>query len=56
MLKSALEIALEKHEKHVELSAVTEELLDHVRLLEESWNAIRPPSERPAPDELRRAA
>jgi hypothetical protein len=56
MLKSALEIALEKHEKHVELTTVTDELLEHVRLLEEGWNAIRPRSPRPEPEELPRAA
>ena len=42
MLKSAWEIALEKHAQHEDLSRVTAELLEHVRLLEEGWNAIRP--------------
>ncbi len=42
MLKSAWEIALEKHEKHEDLSRVTAELLEHVTLLEEGWNAIHP--------------
>jgi hypothetical protein len=41
-LKSALEIALEKHEEYEKLSVVTDELLDHVAMLEESWDAIRP--------------
>lgn len=42
MLKSAWEIALEKHEKHEELGHITAELLEHVALLEEGWDAIRP--------------
>jgi hypothetical protein len=42
-LKSAWEIALEKHEEYEKLSVVTDELLDHVAMLEESWDAIRPP-------------
>lgn len=42
-LKSAWEIALEKHEEYEKLSVVTNELLDHVAMLEESWDAIRPP-------------
>ncbi|HEX6548794.1 MAG TPA: hypothetical protein VF134_08645 [Candidatus Dormibacteraeota bacterium] len=42
MLKSAWEIALEKSQEHERLSHVTEELLEHVMLLEEGWNAIRP--------------
>ena len=41
-LKSAWEIALEKNENYEELSAITHELLDHVALLEECWDAIRP--------------
>jgi hypothetical protein len=58
-LKSALEIALEKQEKHEELSAVTEELLEHVRLLDEGWKAIRPRQREPETgrsEPLRRAA
>ena len=43
MLKSAWEIALEKQEKHEELSHITAELLEHVALLEEGWRAITPP-------------
>ena len=42
MLKAAWEIALEKAEAREELSTVTAELLEHVALLEEGWNAIRP--------------
>ena len=42
MLKSAWEIALEKHAQHEDLSRITAEVLDHVALLEEGWNAIRP--------------
>lgn len=41
-LKSAWEIALERNEKYEELSAITNELLDHVALLEECWDAIQP--------------
>jgi hypothetical protein len=41
-LRSAWEIALEKHEKYEELSEITHELLEHVALLEEGWDAIRP--------------
>ena len=41
-LRSAYEVALEKQEKHEELSVITDELLEHVALLEECWNAIRP--------------
>ncbi len=43
MLKSAWEIALEKHEQHEDLSRFTGELLERVALLEECWSAIRPP-------------
>lgn len=42
MLKSAWEIALEKHAQHEDLSRITAELLEHIALLEESWNAIHP--------------
>jgi cell division protein FtsB len=56
MLKSAFEIALEKHEKYEELSAVTDELMEHVHLLEEGWNAIQPRPAAPEPQPLRRAA
>lgn len=57
-LKSAWEIALERNEQHEKLSAITNELLDHVALLDESWDSIRPgdgeaPTSRP---ELERAA
>ena len=45
MLKSAWEIALEKHEHYEDLSRITSELLEHVALLEEGWNAIRPDSD-----------
>ena len=41
-LKSAWEIALEKNETYEELSAITDELLEHVEMLEEGWDAIRP--------------
>lgn len=41
-LKSAWEIALEKNETYEELSAITDELLEHVAMLEEGWDAIRP--------------
>ncbi len=47
MLKSAWEIALEKSAKHEELSAITAELLEHVALLEECWDAIRPADREP---------
>jgi hypothetical protein len=56
MLKSAWEIALEKHEKHEELSPITDELFEHVLLLEEGWNAIRPRQEQPDPEPLQQAA
>ena len=56
MLKSAWEIALEKHEKHEELSPITDELFEHVRLLEEGWKAIRPRQAKPEPEPLPRAA
>lgn len=56
MLKSAWEIALEKHEKHEELSPITGELFEHVLLLEEGWNAIRPRPGQPDTEPLRRAA
>ena len=42
MLKSAWEIALEKHEHYEDLSRIAAELLEHVTLLEEGWNAIHP--------------
>lgn len=51
MLKTAWEIALEKHETHEELSHITAELLEHVALLEEGWRAITPP-ERDHPHEI----
>ena len=56
MLRSAWEIALEKHEKREELSAITDELLEHVGLLEEGWNAIRPRPQQPEAEPLQRAA
>lgn len=58
-LKSAWEIALEKNKKYEELSAITNELLDHVALLEECWDAIRPGDGEPhrtSPRQLERAA
>ncbi len=55
MLKSAYEIALEKNQKHSELSVIADELMEHVRLLEEGWSAIRP-HEVEADDDLPRAA
>ncbi|HYZ00512.1 MAG TPA: hypothetical protein VFA92_03375 [Candidatus Binatia bacterium] len=51
-LKSAWEIALEKNETYEELSAITDELLEHVEMLEEGWDAIRPrelPDAQPEP-------
>jgi hypothetical protein len=42
MLKSAFEIALEKQETYEELSGITAELLEHVAMLEECWDAIQP--------------
>jgi hypothetical protein len=58
-LKSAWEIALEKNETYEELSAITDELLEHVAMLEEGWDAIRPrelsdpaPESRPSADRL----
>lgn len=56
MLKSAWELALEKHEKHEDLSAVTREYLEHAAMLEECWNAIRPASAEPEPGDLARQA
>ncbi len=56
MLKSALEIANERHEKYEELSAVTDQIMEHVHLLEEVWNAIQPRPAGPEPTPLRRAA
>jgi hypothetical protein len=58
MLKSAWEIALEKNEKYEEMASITEELFEHVRLLEEGWNAIRPRQleTEPEPEPLKRAA
>jgi hypothetical protein len=56
MLKSAWEIALEKHEEYEKLSPITDELFEHVRLLEEGWNVIRPREAQPDPEQLRRAA
>jgi len=41
-LKAAWEIALEKHEEYERLTPITDELLDHVAMLEESWNRITP--------------
>lgn len=41
-LKAAWEIALEKHEEYERLTPVTDELLDHVAMLEESWDKINP--------------
>jgi hypothetical protein len=47
-LKAAWEIALEKNEEYERLAVVTDELLDHVAMLEESWNAIQPREAEPA--------
>ncbi|MBO0709460.1 MAG: hypothetical protein J2P44_13945 [Candidatus Dormibacteraeota bacterium] len=41
-LKAAWEIALEKHEEYERLTPITEELFDHVAMLEESWDKISP--------------
>src|SRR5437763_105946 len=43
-LKSAWEIALEKNETYEELSAITDELLEHVAMLEEGWAPSAPAS------------
>ncbi len=55
-LKSAWEIALEKNEKHEELSPILDELFEHVRLLEEGWRVIRPRESDPELGQLQRAA
>ena len=39
-LRSALEIALERQERHEDLSSIMEEISDHILLLEECWNSI----------------
>jgi hypothetical protein len=44
-LRSAWEIALEKNEQYEKLSVITDELLEHVALLEECWDAIHPSDE-----------
>lgn len=41
-LKAAWEIALEKHEDYERLTPITDELLDHVAMLEEGWYRITP--------------
>jgi hypothetical protein len=41
-LKAAWEIALEKHEEYERLTPITEDLLEHVAMLEESWDKITP--------------
>lgn len=57
MLKSAWEVALEKHEFHEDLSRITREYLEHIAMLEECWTAIRPPEAEAAPSaHLLRAA
>ncbi len=56
MLKAAWEIALEKHETHEDLSQITSEYLEHVALLEECWNAIRPHEAEPELEELAQQA
>jgi hypothetical protein len=57
-LKSAWEIALEKNEDYGRLSVATDELLEHVTLLEECWDAIHPSDApgRPAPGHPERLA
>lgn len=45
-LKAAWEIALEKHEEYERLTPITDELFDHVAMLEESWNKITPRASR----------
>lgn len=55
-LKSAYEIALERQEKREELSTITDELLEHIVLLEECWDAIRPHDAAPQETGLRLAA
>ncbi len=58
-LKAAWEIALEKHEEYERLTPVTEQLLDHVAMLEESWDKITPrelPDHHHSQDERRLAA
>ncbi|MGH7912425.1 MAG: hypothetical protein ACREQM_12205 [Candidatus Dormibacteraceae bacterium] len=54
-LKSAWEIALEKHQEYERLTPITDELLDLVQMLEETWDSITPrePSE---PEHQRLAA
>lgn len=49
-MKSALEIALEKHERHEHLSKITEEFFEHVALLEECWDAIGTPRRSSGPE------
>jgi hypothetical protein len=44
-LRSAWEIALEKNEEYERLSPVTEQYLEHVAMLEECWDSIRPREE-----------
>ncbi len=41
-LKAAWEIALEKHEEYQRLTRITDQLFDHVAMLEESWDKITP--------------
>lgn len=47
-LRSALEIALEKHERYQDLTALRLEIEEHIALLEECWNSIRPAEHDPA--------
>ncbi|MFZ0218031.1 MAG: hypothetical protein WAM30_19025 [Candidatus Dormiibacterota bacterium] len=47
-MKAAWEIALDKNEEYERLAVVTDELLNHVAMLEESWNAIQPREAVPA--------
>ncbi len=56
MLKSAFEIAIEKQTTHEELSAITQEFLEHVAMLEECWDAIQPSTAQPDQPALPQAA
>jgi hypothetical protein len=58
-LKTALDIALERHERQEDLSSVMAEISEHILLLEECWKSITPrggPQEAEAPEERPLAA
>jgi hypothetical protein len=56
-LRSAFEIAMERGERRERLDGVMAELLDHVALLDECWDRIRPrPMEEVSESVLARAA